>query len=312
MRSRSDSSTADAVANPAGAAEIGRFAPTPSGSLHLGSLLTAVASYLHARASGGQWLVRIEDLDKPRCVPGATAAILRTLDYHGLWWDGSVIYQSGRSALYLAALDQLHCAGHTFACTCSRSQLHDAAVYPGVCRDRVVSRGLDAPHSIRLRVPAETCAFNDEILGRHVARLDKDVGDFIILRRDGIFAYQLAVVVDDAAQQITQVVRGADLFDNTPRQLLLFRLLGAVAPRYAHVPILADRLGHKLSKQTLASSVESHRPSDNLHLILALLGHEPPDILKHAEPRELLAWATLHWDLRRVPRGAVHPGFVCI
>jgi len=310
MRSRSVSSTADPVANPAGAVEIGRFAPSPTGSLHLGSLLTAVASYLHARASGGQWLVRIEDLDQPRCPPGAAAAILRMLDHHGLWWDGSVTYQSERMALYRTTLEQLHAAGHTFACTCSRSQLNDAAVYPGICRDRVGS--LDAPHSIRLRVPAETCELNDEIQGRHVARLDKDVGDFVILRRDGIFTYQLAVVVDDVAQQITQVVRGADLFDNTPRQLLLFRLLGAAAPRYAHVPVLADRLGHKLSKQTFAGSVESHQPSDNLRLILALLGHQPPETLTRAEPRELLTWATAHWDLPSVPRGVVHPGFVCI
>ena len=298
------------MANPAGAVEIGRFAPSPTGSLHLGSLLTAVASYLHARASRGQWLVRIEDLDQPRCLPGAAAAILRTLDHHGLWWDGSVTYQSERKALYRTTLEQLRSAGHTFACTCSRSQLNDAAVYPGICRDRVESP--HAPHSIRLRVPAESCELNDEIQGKHIARLDKDVGDFVIRRRDGIFAYQLAVVVDDVAQQITQVVRGADLFDNTPRQLLLFRLLGAVAPRYAHVPVLTDRLGHKLSKRTFASSVETHKASDNLRLVLALLGHEPPEILTHAEPRELLVWATAHWDLSRVPRGVVHPGFVCI
>lgn len=310
MRSRSVSSTADPVANPTGAVEIGRFAPSPTGSLHLGSLLTAVASYLHARASGGEWLVRIEDLDQPRCPPGAAATILATLDHHGLWWDGSVTYQSERLALYRTKLEQLRSAGHTFACTCSRSQLNDAEVYPGTCRDRVGH--LHASHSIRLRVPAETCELDDEVQGRHVAHLDKDVGDFVILRRDGIFAYQLAVVVDDMAQQITQVVRGADLFDNTPRQLLLFRLLGAAAPRYAHVPVLTDRLGHKLSKQSFASSVESHQPSDNLRLILALLGHEPPKILTHAAPRELLAWATAHWSLPRVPQGVVHSGFVCI
>lgn len=310
MRSRSASSTADPVANPARGVEIGRFAPSPTGSLHLGSLLTAVTSFLHARASGGQWLVRIEDLDQPRCVPGAAAAILRTLDRHGLWWDGSVTYQSERIPLYRHALEQLRTTGHTFACTCSRSQLNEAAQYPGFCRNRAGI--VDAPHATRLRVPAVTLAFDDQIQGGYVSRLDKDVGDFVILRRDGIFAYQLAVVVDDAAQRITQVVRGADLLDNTPRQLLLFEMLGEPAPRYAHVPVIADRFGHKLSKQTFASSVDAQQPSDNLRLMLALLAHGPPEAVAHAEPTDLLAWAIAHWDISRVPSGIVHPGFVCI
>ena len=309
MKSRSASSTADSVAPASRTVEIGRFAPSPTGPLHLGSLLTAVASWLNVRASGGRWLVRIEDLDEPRCVAGASDAILETLDRHGLYWD-DLCYQHDRIALYRDALDRLRDDGRTFSCTCSRSQLQEAAVYPGICRDRRdVPKG---PYALRLRVPHETIELNDGIQGTYGQRLDRDVGDFIVFRRDGIIAYQLAVVVDDAAQHITQVVRGADLLDNTPRQLLLFQLLGASAPRYAHVPVLSDRTRQKLSKHTRATEVDAFPPSANLHLILALLGHEPPRMLQHAEPRDLLAWASTHWDLARIPRGISHPDFVCI
>ncbi len=297
------------MANASETVEIGRFAPSPTGPLHLGSLLTAVASYVHARAMGGRWLVRMEDLDTPRCEPGAADTILSTLDRHGLHWDG-LTYQHQRIESYRAALERLRAAGHTFACTCSRTQIQENGVYPGTCRHRRVPP--DAPHSIRLKVPDETIEVFDEIQGRHAQRLRTDVGDFVVFRRDGIIAYQLAVVVDDAAQRITHVVRGADLLDNTPRQLLLFRLLGASTPRYAHVPVLADRSGQKLSKQTRATAVDAATPSDNLRLILALLGHDPPNDLRRSHPSELLAWATAQWNLSRIPRRATQSEFVCI
>jgi glutamyl-Q tRNA(Asp) synthetase len=309
MKSRSVSSTADPLADASATVEVGRFAPSPTGPLHLGSLLTAVASYLHARASGGRWLLRMEDLDTPRCIPGAADAILNTLDRHALYWD-ELIYQHQRIDVYRAALEQLRESGHTFACTCSRTQIQESSVYPGTCRHRSIPP--DVPHSIRLVVPDETIEVLDEIQGRYAQHLRTDVGDFVIFRRDQIIAYQLAVVVDDAAQRITQVVRGADLLDNTPRQLLLFRLLGAKAPRYAHVPVLTDRGGQKLSKQTRATAVDAASPSDNLRLTLALLGHDPPNDLRRAEPSELLQWATAQWDLSRIPRRAIHSEFVCI
>lgn len=310
MKSRSASSTVDRLASASKTAEIGRFAPSPTGPLHLGSLLTATASYLHARASGGRWLVRMEDLDEARCIPGAADAILGTLDRHGLFWD-ELTYQHDRIASYRDALDRLRLGGRTFACSCSRSQIQDNGIYPGTCRHRTDSNQ-SSPHSIRLKVPSETIEFDDDVQGPYAQRLDKDVGDFVILRRDGVFAYQLAVVVDDASQRITQVVRGADLLNNTPRQLLLFRLLTGSVPRYAHIPVLVDRTGRKLSKQTRANAVDARSAASNLQLALALLGHDPPRDLRGAEPTELLAWATAHWNLARVPRGVTNAEFVCI
>jgi glutamyl-Q tRNA(Asp) synthetase len=308
MKSRSVSSTAEA-SNSRPSLEVGRFAPSPTGPLHFGSLLTAVASFVHVRANAGRWLLRIEDLDTPRCMPGAVDSILQTLQRHGLWWD-DLTYQHERIALYRHALDQLEAAAHTFVCTCSRSQLHDADVYPGTCRERALAgRGAN---SIRLRVPARTVEFIDGIQGRYSQRLDRDVGDFVVFRRDGIFAYQLAVVVDDAAQGITHVLRGADLLDNTPRQILLFELLGATPPIYLHVPVLADRKGHKLSKQTAASAVHNESASDNLVAALELLGQSPPSSLCRARPSDVLDWAVEHWDLDSVPRGPINPHFVCV
>jgi glutamyl-Q tRNA(Asp) synthetase len=307
MKSRSVSSTAEA-SNPR-PVEVGRFAPSPTGPLHFGSLLTAVASFVHIRANGGRWLLRIEDLDTPRCAPGASDSILQTLERHALWWD-DLTYQHERIALYRHALDRLEDAGHTFACTCSRSQLHDADIYPGTCRERAPpSRGSS---SIRLRVPVRRMEFVDGVQGRYSQRLDLDVGDFIVYRRDGIFAYQLAVVVDDADQRITHVLRGADLFDNTPRQLLLFELLGVAAPKYLHVPVLVDRSGQKLSKQTAATAVQNDSASENLLAALQLLGQDPPSSLHRAKPRAILDWGVAHWNTEFVPRGPENPRFVCV
>jgi len=309
MKSRSASSTDETPTAATTTAVVGRFAPSPTGPLHLGSLLTAVASHIHARNACGRWLLRIEDLDAQRCVPGATEAILRTLDRHRLHWDGVATYQSQRIARYRDAIERLDAGGHTYACTCSRSQLR-GSVYPGTCRDRRTDT--HESHSIRLKVPAEIWQVRDAVQGTFAQRLDMDVGDFVILRRDGIIAYQLAVVVDDIDQRITHVVRGADLLDNTPRQLLLFARLQGKAPQYAHIPVLIDRSGQKLSKQTFARAVDATRPNENLTLILTLLGHEPPPELRAAGAAELIAWATEAWDLARVPRGPCLSGFVCI
>jgi glutamyl-Q tRNA(Asp) synthetase len=288
---------------------VGRFAPSPTGPLHLGSLLTAVASHLNANSRRGRWLVRIEDLDTQRCVPGAADEILRTLERHALHWHGPVMYQHDRIRHYVAAIERLTAAGLTFECTCSRSQL-DHKIYNGHCRNSRSDR-TDEPHAVRVKVPAEKLGLHDEIQGLYEQRLDQDVGDFIVLRRDGVVAYQLAVVVDDIDQGITDIVRGADLLDNTPRQLLLFNLLGAPAPRYAHIPVLIDRTGRKLSKQTFASAVDGRNPSANLTLILTLLGHEPPHELRGSTAEELIGWATQYWDIARVPRGPTLGSFVC-
>jgi glutamyl-Q tRNA(Asp) synthetase len=270
--------------------------------------LTAVASFVHARASDARWLLRIEDLDTPRCVPGAVDSILRTLDRHGLRWD-AIAYQHERIDLYEHALERLVIDGHTFVCNCSRSQLHDADVYPGTCRNRRLSAATGA---VRLRVPNRTMAFVDGVQGPYAQRLDTDVGDFVVFRRDGIFAYQLAVVVDDADQRVTEVVRGADLLDNTPRQLLLFEMLGLPPPAYYHVPVLVDRTGRKLSKHTAATAVRIDTASQNLQAVLDLLGQCPPPALYRAAPPEVLEWALEHWDIDAVPRGTSNPRFVCV
>ena len=238
---------------------IGRFAPSPTGPLHLGSLIAAAASWLDARAAGGRWLVRIEDLDRPRCVPGAAAAILRALERLGLHWDGEVLYQSRRLEHYRAALENL--APHTYWCGCTRREIADSSlglaadgahIYPGTCR-----AGTAHKRALRVRTTRDAIVFIDRVQGRCEQVLEHDIGDFVLYRADGLFAYQLAVVVDDAAQGVTDVVRGADLLDSTPRQIYLQRLLGLPTPRYLHVPVALDMEGAKLSKQTAAAPIEA-------------------------------------------------------
>ncbi|HTM61985.1 MAG TPA: tRNA glutamyl-Q(34) synthetase GluQRS [Burkholderiales bacterium] len=237
---------------------IGRFAPSPTGPLHFGSLVAAVASFLDARAAKGRWLVRIEDLDRPRCVPGAADDILRTLERLGLAWDGEVVYQSKRHSLYADALRRLQ--GRTYWCTCSRREVADSSlglaadgahIYPGTCR----GAGLQAGRALRVRTAADEICFQDRVQGKQCQTLEHDVGDFVLHRADGIYTYQLAVVVDDAAQGMTDVVRGADLLDSTPRQIHLQHLLGLATPRYLHVPAAVNTKGEKLSKQTGAHAV---------------------------------------------------------
>jgi glutamyl-Q tRNA(Asp) synthetase len=260
----------------------GRFAPSPTGPLHFGSLVAALASWLDARAANGRWLVRMEDLDRPRVQPGAAAEILRALERLGLEWDGEVEYQSRRAALYQAALDQVR--AHSYWCCCTRREIADsslglasdgAAIYPGTCR-----RGLPPgkpPRALRLRVDASTIGFVDRVQGRREQVLSRDVGDFVLYRADGQFAYQLAVVVDDAAQGVTDVVRGADLIDSTARQIFLQRLLGLPTPRYLHVPVAVNAAGEKLSKQTGAEPLDLSRPEQELRRALAFLG-QPGDL----------------------------------
>jgi glutamyl-Q tRNA(Asp) synthetase len=288
----------------------GRFAPSPTGPLHLGSLLAAVASYLDARANEGDWLVRIEDIDRPRTMPGAADAILHTLERHGLEWSGAPVRQSERTDLYRAALERLGRAGRTFHCTCSRSALADEPVYPGTCRAR--GEPTTAGSAIRIRVDDVAIAFDDEVQGRFTQALAHDVGDFVVLRRDGLFAYQLAVVVDDAEQRVDHVVRGADLLDNTPRQLFLGDALGLARPRHAHVPVLLGADGQKLSKQTFAASIDRRDPVDNLMTILDLLGQRPPSALRHESIDRALAWAVANWSLQRVPKERALTGFACV
>jgi glutamyl-Q tRNA(Asp) synthetase len=256
----------------------GRFAPSPTGPLHAGSLAAALASWLDARAQGGIWLVRIEDLDPPREVPGAAAAIVRTLARFGLEPDEPVVLQSRRGALYDAAFARLRAAGLVYPCTCSRKDADDAAraaglkpgVYPGTCRERPA--GARSHAAWRVRVPDATIAFVDRACGRYAQDLAREVGDFVVRRADGPWAYQLAVVVDDAEQGITDVVRGADLLDNTPRQIFLQRALGLATPRYLHIPVVTNERGEKLSKQTGARAltddvrVELQRAAEHLGL----------------------------------------------
>jgi glutamyl-Q tRNA(Asp) synthetase len=294
----------------------GRFAPSPTGPLHFGSLVAALASHVDARAHGGRWLVRMEDLDPPREQPGARDAILATLEAFGLEWDGEVVFQSRRGDAYRAALARLAAAGLTYPCACSRREIADAAtarlaaggdvaVYPGTCR-KGAAPGRVA-RSVRFRVGPQPVAFDDAVQGRIEQDLACAVGDFVLVRADGLFAYQLAVVVDDAEQGVTSVVRGADLLDSTPRQIALHAALGSPTPAYLHVPVAVDAAGEKLSKQTRAAPVDAAQAAEAMHAALAFLGQSPEPALRWASPRELLAWAVAHWRRERIPRRRALP-----
>lgn len=279
---------------------VGRFAPTPSGYLHFGSLVAALASYLDARAAGGRWLLRMEDLDPPREMPGAQDAILSTLERYGFEWDGTLIRQSDRHAEYAALIDRLFSQGLAYACTCTRKQLEGhAGIYPGLCRN---AGHADEDAAIRLRVPELQYHFTDRVQGEFCQHLGREVGDFVIRRRDGLFAYQLAVVLDDAWQGITDVVRGADLLDSTPRQLYLQELLGLSQPRYLHVPLIIQPDGHKLGKSYRSPPLPSDQATPLLLRALRALGQPAPTELHCASPQELLQSAIAHWDASRIPR----------
>jgi len=287
----------------------GRFAPSPTGPLHFGSLVAALGSYLDARAHQGAWLVRMEDVDTLRTVPGAAEDILRTLEDFGFEWDDAVVWQSQRLDAYAATLQQLKESGLAYACACSRREIGDSAtrtaidggrVYPGTCRNGLPAGS--AARAWRLRTTGDETAFEDRLQGRIAQRLEQDVGDFVLLRADGLHAYQLAVVVDDAAQGITQVVRGADLLDSTPRQIWLQRCLSLPTPSYAHLPVACNAAGEKLSKQTRAPGLRRERAAAELTSALAFLGQQPPPELAAARLDEVWRWAFAHWRFDRIPR----------
>ena len=282
----------------------GRFAPTPSGPLHLGSLLTALASWLDARSRGGAWLLRIDDLDRARCPKGADAAILRQLEAHGLQWDESPRYQARHIAEYREALEHLERDGLIYACSCSRALLKascrpgpDDPVYPGTCRDA----GRAGRVSRRVRLDNGTLCFDDRGLQRQCRALADEVGDFVVRRADGQYAYQLACAVDESAQAISDVVRGADLLGSTFRQLWLMRALALPAPRYRHLPLVVDAAGRKLSKQNHAPPVAPRAAAANLRRCLRLLHQDDVDA---GTPAEILRVAAAQWDAARISRTA--------
>lgn len=277
----------------------GRFAPTPSGPLHLGSLLTALASFLDARAHLGQWLVRIDDVDPYRARRGADDRILFSLEALGLGWDGPVVRQSQRLERYRNAIATLAERGLIYGCICSRKTLADPSnpgIYPGTCRKRPPVAQPDG-QALRLLVPDKTILFEDRVQGPVVQNLAREVGDFILFRRDQAFAYHLATAVDDADQGITDIVRGHDLLESTPRQIHLQNLLALPTPRYAHAPILVDASGRKLSKRTLAPEAETRYPGKILCQLLRWLRLDPPDALMQSPPVEILDWAIPRWRL---------------
>ena len=280
----------------------GRFAPSPTGPLHAGSLLAALGSWLQARQRGGQWRVRVEDVDLTREVAGAAQDQLRTLAAFGLQHDGEIAYQSRRSGLYQAALDQLLGRGLAFECHCSRSEL---AAVGGIHRHCVATQPRPDP-AMRLRAPADCeIAFIDGVHGVIHQRVDLEVGDFVLRRSDGLWAYQLAVVVDDAAQGITDVVRGSDLLESTPRQILLQRALGLPTPNYAHLPLLLDTDGHKLSKSSAALPVDTRNPLVTLTRLWACLGQAALPPSATTSVAEFLHTATACFDLNAVPRQSI-------
>ena len=288
---------------------IGRFAPSPTGPLHFGSLLAALASYLEAKKSQGKWLVRMEDLDTQREMQGAAEDILRTLEAYGLYWDDEIVYQSKRNDLYQSALDQLNNDGWSYACSCSRKEIQDSAIgsqsgiegiiYPGTCREKHV---IKTPHAIRVKTLDQNISFEDLIQGHITQNLAKQIGDFVVKRADNLFAYQLAVVVDDHLQGITHIVRGADLLDSSARQIYLQNLLGYQHIQYAHIPAAHNRHGEKLSKQTLAQAITAQDASKNLYQALCFLGQSPPTDLSAEKTEKILNWAMCNWDISKVPK----------
>jgi len=314
----------------------GRFAPSPTGPLHFGSLVAAVGSYLDARHHHGTWLVRMEDLDTPRCVPRAADGILRTLEAFGLRSDEPVIYQSQRTEAYEEALRQLQASGVAYPCCCTRKEISDSAllgiegpVYPGTCRHGIPAgregrawrvrtdsfpsplrgEGLGEKGDCRTFLPSPqpspckgegVVGFDDALQGRITQHLESQIGDFVVKRADGLFAYQLAVIVDDAFQRITHIVRGADLLASTPRQIYLQHLLGLPTPHYMHLPIAVNAAGEKLSKQTLAAPVDSSHAVTTLLCVLDFLQQRPPADLAGGDVRTVLDWAVENWDATRL------------
>ena len=286
----------------------GRFAPTPSGPAHLGTLLAAVGSYLQAHAMQGEWHVRIDDIDPPREIAGAADSLLKTLEIYGLNWHGDVVYQSQRLEAYQDALEQLIKQGDTFECSCSRKDIKAIAqhgplgmIYPGTCRDG--AQDTDKPHSIRLRTQDKTIAVLDRVQDEYGLNMQTDVGDFVIHRADGLFSYHLATVVDDGLDGFTEIVRGKDQLSLTPLHIDLQQRLAIPTPAYAHLPLLINTQGEKLGKSTRAMAVDTMAVKDVWRTILTSLGLSPENALLGEKPETILQWATSEWDLLQVPSG---------
>ena len=279
----------------------GRFAPSPTGQLHIGSLTSAVASYLDAKANQGKWLVRMEDLDPPREVPGAAQAILNSLKNHGLNCDEPVIWQSQRHAAYQAHIDNLLASGHAFYCHCSRAELkNNNGIHRSACRKDPSVALSDC--AIRLKATPDIISFNDSIQGTFSQQLNTDVGDFVLKRKDGLFAYQLAVTVDDVYQEITHCVRGSDLLDSTPRQIYLQRFLQPQTIKYSHIPIIINQQKQKLSKQNHAQELNDDECCENLLTALRYLNQPLPNSDLRSNTSDILNWATTHWSQERIPQ----------
>jgi glutamyl-Q tRNA(Asp) synthetase len=291
-------------------ATIGRFAPSPTGPLHFGSLIAATASYLCAKQEPqGKWLLRIEDVDSQREQHGAAKDIIQTLESYGFEWDGDIINQSPRGEIYQAAIESLK--DLVYSCSCTRSELRALAtneaskysyIYPGFCRDGIKNKNIETP-SIRLTTNAEIVCFTDRCQPDDFCQnIEEEVGDFILKRSDGLYAYHLAVVVDDALQNVTQIVRGADLFDSTPRQIYLQRLLGYTQPTYLHFPVAVNANGKKLSKQNLSPQIDADKKRATLVKVLNFLGQDVVKAADYSTLHELWDWAHQHWDIARIPK----------
>ena len=281
----------------------GRFAPSPTGPLHFGSLVAAVASYCQAKAHNGEWLLRIEDIDRPREVAGASDNIIHHLELLGFCWDGPVSYQNDRIKYYQAALDQLQEQQLIYPCICSRkdiAKVNPYGIYPGTCRNGVATKQ-SSTTSWRIRTEASNIGFIDHIQGVVNSRLDHEVGDFVLKRADGLFSYQFAVAVDDILQGITEVVRGYDLLDSTPRQIFIQQMLGYASPEYAHHPVAVNSHGEKLSKQTFAEAIHQQDAAHSIYKALTFLGQSPPAELQFESVEGLWEWAIAHWQLSKIP-----------
>ncbi len=284
----------------------GRFAPSPTGPLHFGTLVAAVGSYLEAKSHGGEWLVRIENLDTPREISGASSEILRTLESLEMEWDHDVVYQSERNSVYQTTLAILDEYGVIYPCTCTRREIADSSitgvsgpVYPGTCRSNLLNKKQIG--ALRVITDNSLVKFKDALRGQISQRLESETGDFVLRRADGIYAYQLAVVVDDAEQGITHVVRGADLLDSTPRQIYLQKLLGYPTIKYMHLPVVVNNQGKKLSKQNLATPIDISNPVAQLIATISFLGQEPPTELLKNSISSFWEWAVKNWCPEKIP-----------
>ena len=277
---------------------IGRFAPSPTGPLHFGSVVAAIASYMQAKNQHGKWLVRIDDIDPPREQSGACDSILKTLDLLGLHWDDEVLFQRHRQDAYQEALNFLSEQKLIYRCICSRKQLQGNA-YPGTCR--LKEHSSEQQHALRIITDQKPVNYNDGIQGHIQQNLETDVGDFIVRRADDLIAYHIAVVVDDAYQGITEIVRGADLLDVTPRQIYLQRILSVPTPAYAHIPAAVDADGKKLSKQYHARPVDDTQPASTLFSALEFLGQQPDKVLLQENVEEIIQWGVKNWSMEKIP-----------